>query len=131
MVTSTVQVGDSVNPDLAGDLMVTTTPILNIDRLPDYQYAGLPLGQSASDAWWIMFIVYDPGPVAGIYTNYYGKGCQRTSRGTVGKDCKKMSPQHQRVDYQVISTALGHLKPCHGSILSISNIHDLGIAKWY
>ena len=42
-----VQVGDSVNPDLAGDLMVTTTPILNIDRLPDYQYAGLPLGQSS------------------------------------------------------------------------------------
>ena len=53
IVTYNVQVGDSVNPDLAGDLMVTTTPILNIDRLPDYQYAGLPLGQSASDAWWI------------------------------------------------------------------------------
>ena len=46
-----VQVGDSVNPDLAGDLMVTTTPILNIDRLPDYQYAGLPLGLSATEAW--------------------------------------------------------------------------------
>ena len=50
--------------------------------------------------------VHDPGSVAGIYTNYYGKGCQRTSRGTVGKDCKKM-PQHQRVDYQVITAALG------------------------
>ena len=60
MVTSTVQVGDSVNPDLAGDLMVTTTPILNIDRLPDYQYAGLPLGQSSSDAWWIMCISIRP-----------------------------------------------------------------------
>ena len=31
----TVQVG--------GDMMITTTPILNIDKL-DYQYAGLPLG---------------------------------------------------------------------------------------
>ena len=99
-----VQVGDSVNPDLAGDLMVTTTPILNIDRLPDYQYAGLPLGQSS-----MLDHVHDPDSVAGIYTNYYGKGCQRTSRGTVGKDCKKM-PQHQRVDYQVITAALRALK---------------------
>ena len=102
-----VQVGDSVNPDLAGDLMVTTTPILNIDRLPDYQYAGLPLGQSASGC--MVDHVHDPESVAGIYTNYYGKGCQRTSRGTVGKDCKKM-PQHQRVDYQVITAALRALK---------------------
>lgn len=60
--------------------MITTTPILNIDKL-DYQYAGLPLG---------------------IYTNYYGKGCQRTSRGTIGKNCKQGGKHPQRVDVQGI-----------------------------
>mgnify|MGYP002041776012 CR=1 FL=1 len=37
-------VGVNIDRDQAGaDMMVTTTPILNIDKL-DYQYAGLPLG---------------------------------------------------------------------------------------
>jgi len=72
--------GDSGHRGGSGqDLIITTTPILNIDKLPDYQYAGLPLG---------------------IYTNYYGKGCQRSNRGTFNKNCKK--PQHQRVDFQGI-----------------------------
>ena len=76
--------------------------------------------------------MHDPDSAAGIYTNYYGKGCQRTSRGTVGKDCKKISPQHQRVDYQVITTALGYLKPKAIEAyfpFQISMI--LCIAKWY
>ena len=39
--------------------------------------------------------------VSGIYTNYYGKGCQRTSRGTIGKNCKHGGQPPQRVDVQV------------------------------
>ena len=41
-------VGDNIDRDQTGaDMMVTTTPILNIDKL-DYQYAGLPLGMMAT-----------------------------------------------------------------------------------
>ena len=40
--------------------------------------------------------------VPGIYTNYYGKGCQRTSRGTIGKNCKQGGKHPQRVDVQVL-----------------------------
>ena len=34
------------------DLIITTTPILNIDKLPDYQYAGLPLGRVLFTSIW-------------------------------------------------------------------------------
>ena len=68
----------------------TSSPIIDIDRIPDYQYAGLPLGEFC---WWKVstkdFIC------SGIYTNYYGKGCQRTSRGTFNKNCKKPRPTQQ------------------------------------
>ena len=68
----------------------TSTPIIDIDRIPDYQYAGLPLGEI-----WKLKVSKKDIICSGIYTNYYGKGCQRTSRGTFNKNCKKPRPtQH-------------------------------------
>ena len=61
------------------DIIYTSTPMINVDQSQEYQYAGLPLG---------------------IYTNHYGKGCQRTSRGTFGKNCKPGPGFDQvRLDY--------------------------------
>ena len=59
------------------DDVTSASPVMNVDKETTYEPSlGLPLG---------------------IYTNHYGKGCRRNSRGSYNENCKFQEPGTYKV----------------------------------